>query len=1433
MAIDRQQHIFNKGLNKDIDPRVISNDQITDALNAEMVSDEIGNLLSVEPMKASSIMGTIPTLTSVSQVERMVCEFGSFKVYSFNFRFSATNSFSFAVVATTYGQFRTRLSAALTQRGYTATINNPSGNIVTLSISFGSVFQEFDVTLKINEVVSRTDTIVDNFSSNYQVKPLQTAEIQDKLFVLSDIVNTANNASYGVELGVFTGGVSSATYTRLLRTNKLRLNQNEVIDMHVSLIFGGVYSINYAYKGERPRVIYAPSALTQDCCVTYANPLIKGEGNINLNSVDIQTSLQLTNNVGRISFTTQDQIGGSLKSGGYRYFVRFGLNITGNVTEWSLGSGNVPVYIGANNKSNSWVLVQGNISGEKTSKKNNLLIEGINPNAFDFIEVAAVQYSGTSGSDAVATEAYIIGRKNVTTDKATFTHIGGETTTQDYTIGELLQVEDVYISAKSQEIKKNRLNLASVEVAVTDNTYKSFVEGISILPNRFEIGNQGTIGSSESNTQVVGFIDREGDLPFYNSETTTNIAGQYNPSNRTFTASSSGTFAVNFSVNWTIYPNGGGLFPDEDVNTFCNIQSTTGTLFTYDQEVQAFDNRNNFNSVQSSVTVTLNAGQTIVFDVGIYNFSSTRGGISKIDFSITTIAGQQIQSFNNTKVGGYMLPENCANKVGYMLNEVYYFYARLHLKNGYITDPIFIGNKQILDTFATNIDNYDQPIYQDWTKNIWNYNFRIPTLNVDAIRNSVKGISIWRGDSPKNILSTGMYSLADYKAGDLLTAGFYPSLPVDGGANRTCYFQVSDFSNDLRRFGFFNSPEVSLEKEALPTALKLRCFGSLSPYNYAQYRNGVLYGNLVEYRSNKMQSSLTFNVENSEYIPFNKRSKTFLNSGNLYREMSAAFDDNAGGQAESLAISTNDRVFDANEVTKQGSTGAYLTQLWAKDMSSPTVLSNDDVYNYNLIYTGTFIEINSDTPSALNNILIYGGDTYTVKAIQKQAYSSQRLSAIGIPNSFLSSAITYYTQSRTNTDLNYNDSKGEYTTQTLKGFGNIVTYLQPFTTLGTPLFQEQFNNDGAYNAENKINYPRAYDPNIKQASKLLSRIVYSEQRTEQGFYDFYRKILPLSFKDLDAKYGEIVGLKDVMDKMVALQEDAISVMPYQTNVSTNADSTQVYIGTGGVYEQQQEIVATYGCKVKSGLLVSKNNNGNNMLYWFDSVNRNFCRYSWDGVKVLSVDNGMRTYFLNWSGVNNNYDILLGSNYNKGSVYISNRLINETIVWNEKMNCFTTETSFYPIRYFNYDIATICPNITSLWGRLYNMFPKNGTNTLSWFDGAQVGDFEIEVSTNKGGVPKAFQSVAILVGDNHNTSFNPSVTVTTEAQSSVIQPTEWDFRTGTIYATVRNDNNDNRIISNFAKFKVILNNAISPSATIRILNIVNNFRAKYPNPFNFK
>jgi hypothetical protein len=158
--------------------------------------------------------------------------------------------------------------------------------------------------------------------------------------------------------------------------------------------------------------------------------------------------------------------------------------------------------------------------------------------------------------------------------------------------------------------------------------------------------------------------------------------------------------------------------------------------------------------------------------------------------------------------------------------------------------------------------------------------------------------------------------------------------------------------------------------------------------------------------------------------------------------------------------------------------------------------------------------------------------------------------------------------------------------------------------------------------------------------------------------DAYRIILPNDFKDLAAKDGAINALFDVNDVMVAIQEDRVSVLPYQSDVAVSG--TEVYIGNGGVYAQRENPISTYGTPFKTATLLAKNQAGNSVVYWWSDVGQSLMRYGSDGVKSLSNENGYRTWLLNnYKLCTQDYDVVLGFDQSREEVYLTARAYNKT------------------------------------------------------------------------------------------------------------------------------------------------------------------------------
>jgi hypothetical protein len=414
-----------------------------------------------------------------------------------------------------------------------------------------------------------------------------------------------------------------------------------------------------------------------------------------------------------------------------------------------------------------------------------------------------------------------------------------------------------------------------------------------------------------------------------------------------------------------------------------------------------------------------------------------------------------------------------------------------------------------------------------------------------------------------------------------------------------------------------------------------------------------------------------------------------------------------------------------------------------------------DIESIKIIPTGTYLNVNDLATGVCPNLRVFGGDTYTQKNIIKVRYWSE------FSNTVRSSFITYYGQQKINTQLFFcNESEDVKLTRNLQGWKSINSYLFPFSSI-EDVVEEQFNYDRAYSD----NYPlsiAAYNPNLPSESRFVSRIYYSQQKPINSLQDFYRKVLALDFRDLDTKNGGIAAIRDVNNYMVAVQPRAVSVLPYLSDVAIGTQGGgQVLIGSGGVYNQRENIISTYGTGLQTCTLVGNNNNGNSTLYWFSPEFKKYCRYGGDGIRVLSDENSMRSFFLTMNA-DSEYDMIQAFDIEYSSVIMTWVSDNKTLVFNERTNNFTTFASFVPSRYFSYQDMTLAPKKTINFNQIYELF--GGTGVLSYI-GESASTFMVEFVVNKEGMSsKRFLSTGLSVGDNY-TFTDPTVSMSVNGDTA--------------------------------------------------------------------
>ena len=1324
---DVQVNTFGGGLDFDSDLRVVKSDRYVDALNVETMSTEKSGISSISPMKSSTLAFPIPDIEDIVQYTKL------------SYEANVDITFYF------YGADGTLLGQGIVYAADNADFYIFSDLFTLTMLSYGYDVGDFQLSVDGNSFVFYTEfnsapvrvsflwqvdglyqeeIVVQEAYTADRLIPITTWNVENRLFVFS-----TTGDSNAIEIGIATKNVTWS-YVRILRTWRFILPTTEAIDIRVEKVSNQSWALYWTDNTNKPKVLYIPEAYTEDCVAKYniVDWDTPTSGYIIYNEANEQTNLQLINNAGLVTYSDQLQSGGSLPSGGYRYSVRFGLNGTENTTEWSVLTPNViPVFKASINTPSAYIKIQGEKSGTITSKANVLLVQNALPNIYNFVELACIYNAGGANT------AYIVGRFDVTDSEFTVTHTGTETGTTSLNTELLPQTDPVILKAKSLEIKKNRLNLANLEIgaddpdlaaiasAITISQGKYAMEGVGALVSVAELGV--TVSADPSSDEIpwnpISNAQQTGiNAPLKFSEIINNPASEYSSSSGFWTATNTGNYRIKGSVG---YSGVARLLAPFKWSLFVNgVAVASGDMFEKDSN---FD-----------ITFSITAGQ-IVYLGASYKFSSTTNLFltSTSGFTITPLGAQD---FDSTKVGEYQLPVNCATKVGYMLNETYALFARFHYKNGYISSPYFIdyfnndwdGNDISLFTSSTGADTYET----------YAYYAILSGLDVSSIKDQINGVSIWRAECNPTVLGTGVVMPADYFNAGAYNAGYYASIPTGNGAYGSTYSVIAD----ERLFSMFFSHDTRVNQTQPSTGDVLKyydCPKILSNLSGIYSTNGSQLGSYAEYYGEiESAQGIDASVTDGRYTNFeeavgepNSGIPSIRSTSLKYRPNINVYN-SASGSMENMSLATSGCLV-PNTIASDN--GLYYAQY-----IRPVVGEQYDLFSINIVPTGTYLNVNELSTGVCPALDVFGGDTYTQKCILKIRYWST-FDATSIRTSF----IAYYGQQKINTQMLYNDYTSDKTTYNLFGHENIVSYLFPFETI-SDVVEEQFNYDDGFSAKYPLKLT-AYNPNLPSESNFISRIYYSQQKPVNSLQDFYRKVLALDFRDLDTKNGNIAAIRDVNNYMVSIQPRAISVLPYLSDVAIGTQGGgEVLIGTGGVYNQRENIISTYGTGLQTCVLVGNNNNGNSTLYWFSPEFKKYCRYGGDGIKVLSDENSMRSFFLTMNA-DSEYDMIQVFDIEHASVIMTWGADSKTLLFNERTNNFSTFASFVPSRYFFYQNMTLAPKPSIVdFNQIYELF--GGTGVLDYL-GAGASIFRVSFVVNKNGMSdKRFLSAGLSVGEGY-------------------------------------------------------------------------------------
>lgn len=1290
MAQDTTINSFEGGLNKDVALVSLPSNQYDEANDVEFISDESGHLTTLEAKRGTGLAKvTVPNATPQTIMFRVRTYADTAQIlgqYYTNqkFEFKDANGIVVsggAITITNSNPFVTNyvfasdFTTALAGKGTVA--DNGNNDLLYTTITLTSVTYNSVVSCtqtatlngvtdnKINELILIRELI----TTETQLEPIAYVNSQKLGFVLS--VSEDNTIT---ELGVADEDNNWA-YTRLLRTKNFVLSKTQPIKFIVEQQNDGVYALYFTDNTIKDKCIYVPPILTQDCCLTYSptNIQVAGKGIYNLSQTDAQTNSQLINNIGYVTYKNTLQSGGGLLTGGKRYSCRFGVNGSNIATEWSILSNIIPVIQASNDSGLAWVSIQGTPSGTATSKRNTITINNAQSDVFNFVELAVVNYAGEN-----ATSSELIGRYDILGESFDIIHSGLEKTTLLDTIS-LIQAEPVILKAKDIETKRNRFNRANVVVANEDAKWQAIAENAIVGTSRFDIENTGVLVTDIGNQRFSGLFDYNPSLNYLHptSEATKQIVPFLStiifPFPSTYN-SALGEYTVlspydTPSLQFLLTAN--GTVRNVAIAGFFNLY-----FVVYKNGVEAasiyLGDRSNIPSgasdyivnITNNINISVASGDIIAFKIQFHSDAYVWNGNyltfdGRLTLLLNNTSSQSAIQFKETQVGEYQIPYNVANRAGYMLYEYYITYVRFHLKNGYITAPYPLGKYKIDN--ATFIRGLVQILPIDplvpftdtstvtSSRKVYNYALNVSGLNISSVKNELAGISFERSEPLNTVIGSGIYHNAKTIDGDIYTYG------------RGTAATALSVADNRRKFGAFISNDLDNQtiKYSKGDYLKLMGVPVTLGYNDAYKSGNDKVGVITEvlgsiYTGANLMLTSNWDIEDSGSVDFNSVGDTIYNTfSNLYYKPSSSILNNAYANNKFVAVAT--KGFVRTNGGAEDKTNTYIAFY-----IRPIDLNTVDYRNYKPIPTGQIIKITSSSANILPATVVYGGDTYTQKVIKKQAdwYVSPDNSKI------VSTVITFYAQNRLNSQLFYTDNTSPKGTWNLQGSKSLYQYLFPFAA-SNEIVDEQHNFDKSYIGANQVNRVTPYNPLLPYPTSNPTRIYYSDEKAVGSLYDSYRKVKPLNFVDLELRNGAISAIYDIRDVMVVIQPTFVGAIPYAADTLIQSDSTaKILVGSGTVYSNRIYPLSSFGTSLKTMSCKGYNSNGNPQVYWMSDDFANFNRYDYSGVKILSSENNMRTWFLNnVKYIKNEFDVNIYYNTKKEDVVITARGIKALPAWN--------------------------------------------------------------------------------------------------------------------------------------------------------------------------
>ena len=210
------------------------------------------------------------------------------------------------------------------------------------------------------------------------------------------------------------------------------------------------------------------------------------------------------------------------------------------------------------------------------------------------------------------------------------------------------------------------------------------------------------------------------------------------------------------------------------------------------------------------------------------------------------------------------------------------------------------------------------------------------------------------------------------------------------------------------------------------------------------------------------------------------------------------------------------------------------------------------------------------------------------------------------------------------------------------------------------------------------------------------RVYYSDYKYNGETVDSWTSIKLLNYKDVDSRYGSINRLDVTNNTLFFWQDKSFGFLSVnEREVTQSTTGTSLILGTGGVLDRYD-----YYSTVNGLLDSDAETSSDNIIYWYDRLNNEFCVYSRDsGVNKFSKTAHIQSYLNNFDsiiepiiGFDNKFNEI---NFSvKGS--LSGNSNAKTLVFSELINNFISLYTFIPDYYVESQYGLFTIKNKKLW-----------------------------------------------------------------------------------------------------------------------------------------